>query len=75
MDIIVDNLPRDYRPGDLEHLFEPCYRVAEARDRQSGGTGLGLAITARAIKIHGGSVAALNSPQGGLVVTITLPLG
>ena len=23
MDIIVDNLPRDYRSGDLEHLFEP----------------------------------------------------
>ncbi len=70
---------RDRGPGvpdaDVEHLFEPFYRVAEARDRQSGGTGLGLAITARAIKIHGGSVAAHNSPQGGLVVTITLPLG
>lgn len=70
---------RDRGPGvpetDVGHLFEPFYRVAEARDRQSGGTGLGLAISARAIRLHGGSVAARNHPQGGLVVTVRLPLG
>jgi two-component system sensor histidine kinase CpxA len=70
---------RDRGPGvsemDLEHLFEPFYRVAEARDRQSGGTGLGLAITARAIRLHGGSVAARNRADGGLEVTMRLPVG
>jgi two-component system sensor histidine kinase CpxA len=68
---------RDHGPGvpeeDVDHLFEPFYRVAEARDRQTGGTGLGLAITARSIRIHGGSVAARNHPDGGLVVTISMP--
>jgi two-component system sensor histidine kinase CpxA len=68
---------RDRGPGvpdqDLGHLFEPFYRVAHARDRQSGGTGLGLAITDRAVTLHGGSVTARNHPDGGLVVELTLP--
>jgi two-component system sensor histidine kinase CpxA len=70
---------RDRGPGvsekDLEHLFEPFYRVAEARDRQSGGIGLGLAITARAVRLHGGTIAARNRPDGGLEVTVRLPVG
>lgn len=58
----------------LTAIFQPFYRVAEARDRQSGGTGIGLAITARAIALHGGTVAACNRPEGGLQVEIRLPL-
>jgi two-component system sensor histidine kinase CpxA len=68
----------DCGPGvpeqDLAHVFEPFYRVAEARDRQSGGTGLGLAITNRAIQLHGGSVEAFNRPKGGLSVCISFPI-
>jgi len=41
----------DSGPGvpesELQLIFEPFYRVAESRDRDSGGTGLGLAITSR----------------------------
>ncbi len=58
----------------LRAIFQPFYRVAEARDRQSGGTGIGLAITARAIALYGGSVTACNRPEGGLEVEIRLPL-
>jgi len=62
-------------PDDLlERLFEPFYRVATARDRQSGGTGLGLSITRRAIEAHGGQVRAFNAQGGGLRVEISLPL-
>lgn len=69
----------DFGPGvperDLPHLFEPFYRVAEARERQSGGVGIGLAITEQAVKAHGGKVIALNGyDRQGLIVTITLPL-
>jgi len=39
---------RDHGTGvpeeSLVHLFEPFYRVADARDRDSGGSGLGLAM-------------------------------
>jgi two-component system sensor histidine kinase CpxA len=58
---------------DLPHVFEPFYRVAEARDRESGGIGLGLAITDRTIRLHGGSVEAFNRPKGGLSVCMSFP--
>lgn len=69
---------RDFGPGvpaeALDKLFNPFYRVAEARDRQSGGVGLGLSITERAMKVHGGEVAAENAPGGGLLITMILPV-
>ena len=63
-------------PDDaLERIFRPFYRAEDARDRQSGGgTGLGLAITERAVRMHGGSVAATNAKDGGLSVEMRLKL-
>ena len=58
----------------LADIFRPFYRVADARDRQSGGIGLGLSISQRAVQIHGGTVTAINAPDGGLLVHIVLPL-
>jgi two-component system, OmpR family, sensor histidine kinase CpxA len=58
----------------LEKLFEPFYRLDDARGRLTGGVGLGLAITERAVRFHGGKVRALNRAQGGLTVEIRLPL-
>ncbi|MEP6719695.1 MAG: ATP-binding protein [bacterium] len=69
---------RDHGPGvpeqALDQLFRPFYRVDEARDRNSGGTGLGLAIAERAIRLHAGTVAAVNAGDRGLIVTISLPV-
>ena len=59
--------------ADLDKVFRPFYRVATARDRESGGTGLGLAIAERAVRLHGGTVTAENQPQGGLRVTMRIP--
>jgi two-component system, OmpR family, sensor histidine kinase CpxA len=58
----------------LKKLFRPFYRIDDARGRGTGGVGLGLAITERAVRLHGGSVRAVNRPQGGLMVEIRLPL-
>ncbi|HEY6337860.1 MAG TPA: ATP-binding protein [Candidatus Sulfotelmatobacter sp.] len=58
----------------LEKLFEPFYRLDDARGRLTGGVGLGLAITRRAVRFHGGRVAASNRHEGGLLVEIYLPL-
>jgi signal transduction histidine kinase len=70
---------RDHGPGvpeeKIPHLLEPFYRVAEARDRNSGGTGLGLAIAHQAVQQHGGSLCLFNAPdREGLIVEINLPL-
>src|SRR5208282_1401590 len=68
----------DYGPGvpedSLEKLFEPFYRLDDARGRLTGGVGLGLAITERAVRFHGGKVRAFNRAEGGLMVEIRLPL-
>jgi two-component system, OmpR family, sensor histidine kinase CpxA len=62
-------------PADaLDKLFEPFYRLDDARGRNTGGVGLGLAITERAVRFHGGKVKAFNRPEGGLRVEIRLPL-
>jgi two-component system, OmpR family, sensor kinase len=68
---------RDRGPGvpanDLARIFEPFYRVAESRDRDSGGEGIGLAITSQVMKTHGGSAEASNHAGGGLEVRLNLP--
>jgi two-component system sensor histidine kinase CpxA len=56
--------------GDLARIFEPFYRVAESRDRDSGGEGIGLAITAQVMKTQGGSARAQNIQSGGLEVQL-----
>jgi two-component system, OmpR family, sensor histidine kinase CpxA len=62
-------------PADaLAKMFEPFYRLDDARGRLTGGVGLGLAITERAVRFHGGRVQARNRSEGGLCVEIHLPL-
>jgi two-component system sensor histidine kinase CpxA len=66
----------DHGPGvpaaELSNIFKPFYRVADARDRESGGVGLGLAIAARVAQVHGGSIRAVNRADGGLEVVLRL---
>jgi signal transduction histidine kinase len=68
---------RDYGSGvpeeSLPQLFQPFYRVGEARERETGGTGLGLAITEAAVRLHGGTVCAANADEGGLIIKISIP--
>lgn len=72
---------KDSGPGIAEQhlvrIFEPFYRVDEARARssagQSTGHGLGLAIAASAVRRHGGRISASNRKGGGLEVRVTLP--
>lgn len=73
----VSLIIRDYGPGvpeqELGKIFQPFYRVTDARDRQSGGTGLGLAIADRVVRIHGGLIRAENATPQGLRIDIRLP--
>ena len=70
---VADNgpgIPPHHRP----RLFERFYRVDPGRSRNMGGTGLGLAIARRAVELHQGQIRARNAADGGLGITIVLPL-
>lgn len=57
----------------LKRIFQPFYRLDDARNQQTGGAGLGLSITDRAIRLHGGQARASNRPGGGLEVELRIP--
>jgi two-component system, OmpR family, sensor kinase len=59
--------------ADLEEIFAPFVRGAKAD--ASPGYGLGLAIARRIVEAHGGTVDAANRAEGGLTVTMRLPVG
>jgi two-component system, OmpR family, sensor histidine kinase CpxA len=68
---------RDHGPGvpegELANIFTPFYRVSNSRSQETGGVGLGLAIAERIVRLHRGSIRALNRPDGGLQVEIRFP--
>jgi len=67
--ISITNSSDPISPEDLERIFEPFYRQRETSKR---GSGLGLAITKKIIERHGGSIRAVNSPEG-LEIQILIP--
>jgi heavy metal sensor kinase len=59
----------------LQHqarIFEPFYRVDEARTRSTGGTGLGLSIVKTLVEGMGGHVSVRSQLGKGSVFTIAL---
>jgi two-component system OmpR family sensor kinase len=73
LEILIRDSGPGVPPADLQRIFEPFYRVAESRDRDSGGEGIGLAITSQVMKAHGGSAKAANASGGGLEIRLSLP--
>lgn len=61
-------------PEDLDRLFDRFYRPDKSRSRKTGGFGLGLSIVKAVAAAHGGDVTLAAIPEGGLDVTVTLPL-
>lgn len=56
----------------IPELLQPFVRGESARTTQ--GSGLGLAIVARIVKLHKGLLNIKNHPEGGLEITVSLPL-
>jgi two-component system sensor histidine kinase BaeS len=69
---------QDSAPGvpaaDLPRMFERFFRGEASRSRAHGGAGLGLAICRNIVEAHGGRIAALPSPLGGVWVRVELPI-
>lgn len=72
--VIID----DNGPGIPEHqlaaVLEPFVRLEESRNIETGGVGLGLTIAKTNIEADGGSLTLRNRPEGGLRVTVRLPI-
>ncbi len=74
----VDLQFADSAPGvpnrSLGQLFDRLFRANTSRGRDSGGSGLGLSICKAIVDAHGGTIQALNSDAGGLLIRVRLPL-
>lgn len=64
----------DHGPGVPDEMkariFEPFQRI----DDHHGGVGLGLAVAKGFAEAMGGTIAAANTPGGGLTIRVTLPM-
>lgn len=66
----VENSHEGISEADLDHIFDPFYRVDQATGT---GVGLGLALVRKTVWLHGGEVKA--EPTGiGLCICLQLPL-
>jgi signal transduction histidine kinase len=59
-------------PNQVSDLFEPFRRADERTG--SGGVGLGLSIVRSVGNAHGAALDARAATEGGLVVTVTMPV-
>jgi len=68
--LVVETDGRVLDQREVDRLAQPFERLGGER---VGSSGLGLSIVAAVAAAHGGRLALLASPEGGLRVSITLP--
>jgi two-component system sensor histidine kinase CpxA len=56
----------------LQRVFDPFFRVDEARTRESGGVGLGLTIVKTCVEACNGTVSCRNRQPSGFEVVLRL---
>lgn len=59
----------------IAEMLEPFARAEQSRNRDTGGAGLGLALAKAIAEQAGGRLMLANRPSGGMLATISLPLG
>jgi signal transduction histidine kinase/HAMP domain-containing protein len=69
----VTNVGGGVPTAELEQIFEPFYRGAEAKQRRVRGAGLGLAICRGIVEAHGGRIWVENADHR-TTFLLTLPL-
>jgi signal transduction histidine kinase len=73
--LVVTNTGPVVPPYEIPALFEPFHRVREERSRgETPGVGLGLSIVRAVARAHHGQATAVPGADGGLTVTVTMPV-
>jgi signal transduction histidine kinase len=72
--LVVENGGPILDPDQVKQLTQPFRRIGAERTRSDDGSGLGLAIVSSIVEVHGGTLELQALTNGGLRVTITLPL-
>ena len=60
-------------PSDLPRLFEPFAQGAPAPGSVPSGLGIGLALARQVAQLHGGDLAAEETPGGGATFVLWIP--
>jgi signal transduction histidine kinase len=74
--VTVRNSGTAIPPAEVDRLFEPFQRLPSDRVAapRATGQGLGLSIVRSIVRAHGGTLTATPNPEGGLAITVTLPV-
>jgi len=68
--IVVHNRGEAIPENELQHIFQPFYRVNET---ENPGFGLGLSLAMRIMKLHKGEIAVQSAAEEGTTFTLNLP--
>ncbi|MDA0635225.1 HAMP domain-containing sensor histidine kinase [Nonomuraea sp. MCN248] len=74
VELVVANTGLQVPPYEIETIFEPFRRLHGDRLRSERGSGLGLSIVRVIAEAHGGVVTARPREEGGLTITVELPV-
>ena len=69
--IVVTDRGIGIPPEDLQNIFEPFYRGANARDME--GFGFGLPLAHKILKLHSGDIRISSEVDKGTIVKMLLP--
>jgi signal transduction histidine kinase len=72
--LLVENTGPVIAAYEIPGLYEPFRRLPSDDRETSQGSGLGLSIVRAVVRAHGGHIEATPGEQGGLAVTVRLPL-
>lgn len=72
--LVVENGGPVLDPSQVKQLTQPFQRLGTERTASDDGFGLGLAIVSAIVEVHGGKLDLEALTEGGLRVTINLPL-
>lgn len=73
--LTVENTGPVVAAYEVESLFQPFRQLGDRRAGPDRGFGLGLSIVRAIAQSHGGTATATPRDGGGLVVTVSLPVG